>query len=85
MTGRMTVGGDLVDLRGANRMYRSLIVRNDLYAGGVGEIERYEGGLAEWCRSFESFFASWQEGDILRCSLRGSSSGFHSLNHVSHS
>ena len=60
MVGRMIVGrDDLVDLRGANRMYRLLIVRNDLYAGGVGDIERYEGGLAEWYRSFESFLASW--------------------------
>ena len=45
MIGRMIVGGDLVDLRGANRIYRLLIVRNDLYTGGVGEIERYEGGI----------------------------------------
>ena len=56
MTGRMIAErDDLVDLRGANRMYRLLIIRNNLYAGGVGDIKRYEGGLAKWCRSFESF------------------------------
>ena len=69
ITGRMTTGRVLVDLRGAYRMCRLLIVRNDLYASG-GEIERYEGGvvagrLAVYSvggkasyLSFESFWAS---------------------------
>ena len=49
MTRRMIIErDDLVDLRGANRMYRSLIIRNNLlYIGGASKIERYEGGLTK--------------------------------------